>query len=97
MQIGQRVVVGGVQLEGQADERSALGVEAHDAHLAPVDESTCVEVAKRCLAGGAAVARLVLHLGADVVAADLHLELVEHGHDGLHCLAHVPLAEVLLG
>ncbi|MDH2389071.1 hypothetical protein QCN29_09760 [Streptomyces sp. HNM0663] len=86
-EIGQGVVTGGVQLEGQLDERAALRVNDHCPDLAAVAPLDDVEVADWRPPQRAAVLGLLLHLVGDVRAALAGGVLVD---DRQHAVEHAP-------
>ena len=86
-QVGEGVVAGGIELEGQLHQISPFRVDGDGADLAEVRAVEDVEVAERCPAERAAVLGLLAHLVRDIGAGLAGLVLVEGSQDPVHELS----------
>ncbi|ODT21934.1 MAG: hypothetical protein ABS64_13520 [Microbacterium sp. SCN 69-37] len=97
LELRDRELVRGVLLEGPDDEWCADGVDVDRVDEASVEVLAHVEVAELGSPDASASFDLVGHLDADVLAAHADLEFIDDVGDGFHRVAHVAVAEVLLG
>nr|WP_240043913.1 hypothetical protein [Plantibacter flavus] len=95
-ELRDRVMAGGVLLEGPRHKGCSLAVDLDGVDQVAVEVLPSVEVAELGPAHAAALGYLVSHLDGDVFTALAHLHLVHDVGDGFHSVAHVAVAELLL-
>ncbi|OLT44097.1 hypothetical protein BJF85_20530 [Saccharomonospora sp. CUA-673] len=86
-EVVEGVVAGGVELEAEFDQGSAVGVDDDGADDAAVEVVDVVEVAELGAPERATVAGFLAHLVGDVGPGLAGLVLVEGGEDAVHELA----------